>query len=200
MKKERKAPKKKKAAWAKEIKLGLYDLVSKSKLYSSPTWQAGTNEACAQKYFWFHSCNPRQIVLKRIPEVLSLVFSMFDFIKEAMFLEIWKWSRGLDTRRWVSEQYWKWSSLVGSYRNPENEEDTHAVKWRLHENADTYAPVQSRSGLLRWTVCNRKAEGMRRSKVLQACPRDCFPAARRKKKKHKNQHQKVIQSWKFPLG
>ena len=78
----------------------------------------------------FHSCNPRQIVLKRIPEVFSLVFNMFDFIKGAMFLEIWKWSRSLDTQRWVSEQYWKWSSLVWSYRNPENEKDTHAVKWR----------------------------------------------------------------------
>lgn len=69
--------------------------------------------------------------------------------------------------------------------------------------ANTYTPVQSCSGLLRWTVCHRKAEGMCRSQMLEACPGYCFPAAGRKKKKKntkKNQHQNLIQSSEFPKG
>ena len=68
---------------------------------------------CAEVFF-ISRLQSQAIALKRIPEVFSLVFNVSNFISGAMFLEIWKWSWGLDTQRWVSEQYWKWSSLAGA--------------------------------------------------------------------------------------
>lgn len=91
---------------------------------------------------------------------------------------------GLDIRQWVIMRIIKYILLVatGILRMRE-EHMQNELCW--NEKANTYTPVQSRSGLLRWTVCHGKAEGVCRSQVLQACPGDCFPAARRKKHKEK---------------